>query len=151
VHRLLAIAALAPLCACAAERKLVILSEPPGALVRLDDAIVGTTPYELRFDAYGKRRVTLYKQGYRTATQLVDLDTPWFAIFPLDLVSEVLIPIGWKDIRTVDVALVPEGGQVTMPDLKPVLERAESLRLAEPSGPRPSTRPAPAQPPAKPD
>jgi hypothetical protein len=129
--------------ACAAERKLIITSDPPGALVRLDDTIVGSTPYEVAFDAYGTRRVTLYKQGYRTASRLVPIDSPWYATFPIDVISEVLIPIGWKDIRRVDIAMEQDAGPVTRPDLAAVLQRAESLRLAEPSGPRPSTIPPP--------
>ncbi len=136
--------------ACAAERKLIITSDPPGALVRLDDTIVGSTPYEVAFDAYGTRRVTLYKQGYRTASRLVPIAAPWYATFPIDIISEVLIPIGWKDIRRVDIAMEQDSGPVTRPDLAAVLQRAESLRLAEPSGPRPSTIPAPAPKPTPP-
>jgi len=132
--------------ACAAERRLIITSDPPGALVRLDDTIVGSTPYEVAFDAYGTRRITLYKQGYRTASKLVPIEAPWYATFPLDIISEVLIPIGWKDIRRVDIALEQDAGPVTRPDLAAVLQRAESLRLAEPSGPRPSTIPPPQKP-----
>ena len=129
--------------ACAAERKLIITSDPPGALVRLDDTIVGSTPYEIAFDHYGTRRVTLYKQGYRTASRLVPIESPWYATFPIDIVTEVLIPVGWKDIRRVDIAMEQDSGPVTRPDLAAVLQRAESLRLAEPSGPRPSTIPPP--------
>lgn len=125
---------------CAAERKLIVISEPPGALVRLDDTIVGTTPYETLFDAYGTRRVTLYRRGYRTQSERVVLEAPWYAVFPLDYISEVLVPIGWEDVHRVEITLEPEGGAVTMPDLTPVLERAESLRLAEPTGPRPLPR-----------
>ncbi len=143
-----AIAAFAPLLlwSCAAERKLVIVSDPPGALVRLDDTIVGTTPYEKAFDSYGTRRVTLYKRGFRTVSQPVPLDSPWYGMFPFDIFSEVILPLGWKDIHRVEIRMEPEGGPVTMPDLSAVLRRAESLRLAEPSGPRPSTLPEPPQP-----
>jgi hypothetical protein len=127
---------------CATDRKLLVTSTPPGALVRLDDTIVGSTPYEIAFDAYGTRRVTLYKQGYATTSQQVVIDSPWYLSFPLDLITEVLLPFGWKDHRHVEVAMVQDVGPVTRPDLAAVLQRAESLRLAEPSGPRPSTIPA---------
>jgi len=131
---------------CATQRKLVVTSTPPGALLRLDDTIVGSTPYEISYDAYGTRRITLYKQGYATASQQVVLDAPWYLSFPIDLVTEVLIPIGWKDIRSVEVPMERDVGPVTRPDLAAVLQRAESLRLAEPSGPRPSTIPLPPKP-----
>lgn len=146
--RNLAIAAVAcAVAGCATERKLIITSTPPGALVRLDDTVVGSTPYELAFDAYGTRRVTLYKQGYATASKQVVIDEPWYLTFPLDVVTEVLLPFGWEDIHRVDITMEQDVGPVTRPDLAAVLQRAESLRLAEPSGPRPSTLPPPPKPP----
>jgi hypothetical protein len=135
------------LAGCATERKLIITSTPPGALVRLDDTVVGSTPYEITFDAYGTRRVTLYKQGYATTSKRIEIEAPWHLSFPIDIFTEVLLPFGWKDIHRVDVAMAQDVGPVTRPDLTAVLQRAESLRLAEPSGPRPSTRPAPPPPP----
>jgi hypothetical protein len=134
------------LAGCATERKLIITSTPPGALVRLDDSVVGSTPYEVAFEAYGTRRITLYKQGFATTSQQISIESPWYLTFPVDIVTEVLLPFGWKDIRRVDIEMQQDVGPVTRPDLAAVLRRAESLRLAEPSGPRPSTLPAPASP-----
>ncbi|MBL8861349.1 MAG: PEGA domain-containing protein [Planctomycetes bacterium] len=139
-------AGLVGLAGCATDRRLIVTSTPPGALVRLDDTVVGSTPYEIPFDAYGVRRVTLYKQGFATASQQVVLDAPWYLAFPFDIVSEVLLPFGWKDVHRVDITLQQDTGPVTRPDLAAVLRRAESLRLAEPSGPRPSTIPPPPKP-----
>lgn len=131
--------ALAAACACfagcAAQRELVIRSEPPGAQVRLDDQIVGWTPYTTSFEAYGTRRVTLYRDGYRSASKLIELRPSWYGRFPFDILSEVVVPVGWKDRKFVDVTLEPESGEVTEPDLEAVLERAESLRMATPEGP----------------
>ncbi len=123
---------------CAVKRELVITSDPPGALVRLDDTVVGTTPYKARFEAYGTRRITLYHTGYRTLSQVEDIDPPWYGVFPLDVVSEILIPVGWHDRHEFDYHMEPESGTVTAPDLDQVLLRAEALRLAEPTGPRPT-------------
>jgi hypothetical protein len=124
---------------CAADRRLMVLSEPPGALVRLDNQLVGTTPYEAPFDSYGTRRLTLYKDGYLPHSRLLVLEPPWYARFPLDLFSEVLIPVGWRDWREERIALEPvREGEISAPDLEAVLRRAESLRLAEPEGPRPA-------------
>ncbi len=138
--------ALVTLAGCATERKLIVTSTPPGALVRLDDTVVGSTPYEIAFDAYGTRRITLYKQGYATTSQQMQIDAPWYLSFPFDIVTEVFLPIGWKDIRRVDIVMQQDLGPVTRPDLAAVLRRAESLRLAEPSGPRPSTVAPPPKP-----
>lgn len=120
---------------CAVRRELVIRSQPTGAQVRLDDQIVGWTPYTTSFEAYGTRRVTLYRVGYRSDTRLVELHPPWYGRFPFDIFSEVLVPVGWRDRHVVEISLEPEGGEVTEPDLDAVLERAESLRMATPEGP----------------
>lgn len=136
---------------CAAQRELVITSEPSGALVRLDDTVVGTTPYTTTFDAYGKRRVTLYLEGYRPRTQVFEMKPPWFAYFPIDVFSEVLFPFGWHDRHEVPLTLERESGAVTTPDLEAVLERAQALRYAEPTGPRPArVKPTPESTPAPP-
>lgn len=128
--------ALLALGACAPRRSLDIRSAPPGALVRLDDRIVGETPMRYEFDEYGVRRVTLYKDGYRPYTNVVKLRPPWYARFPLDYVSELLLPFGWRDRRQLEVALEEESGEVTLPDLQGVLDRAELFRLAGPDGPQ---------------
>jgi len=127
---------------CAAERKLVIRSEPEGAIVRLDNQVVGTTPYETNFDSYGTRRITLYKAGYLPYARVLKLEPPWYADFPADLLTEVIFPYGWSDVRIETCALQPvREGEISSPDLEAVLLRAESLRRAEPAGPRPSTVP----------
>ena len=144
-------------CACAAQRTLRIESDPPGALLRIDDRIVGVTPYTEEFFDYGTRRLTLYADGYHSTSRIVELDPPWYARFPIDILSEVIIPWGWKDPHTVRVSLEAVKGEVTVPDLNAVLERAQALRLAGPDGPsqlppRTSPRSAPTpRPPHAPD
>lgn len=120
---------------CAVKRELVITSNPSGAQVRLDDEIVGWTPYTTSFEAYGTRRVTLYHEGYHTHSRLVELLPPWYGRFPVDIFSEILIPVGWHDRHDVHIDLEPEGGEVTEPDLEAVLRNAESLRMGTPEGP----------------
>jgi len=117
-------------------KELVIDSDPPGAAVRLDQKMVGVTPYRTEFDAFGTRRVTLYRDGYRAWSGPVRLAEPWYARFPLDLFSEALWPFGWTYRKVVRVPLEPESGEVTQPDLEKVLERAEDLRKAGPEGPK---------------
>jgi hypothetical protein len=73
------------LAGCAARRELVINSVPPGALVRLDDTVVGTTPFETAFEAYGTRRVTLLQGRLPTQSMLVEIEPPWYGRFPLDI------------------------------------------------------------------
>jgi hypothetical protein len=132
---------LVTLCACQVQRELVITSQPPGAEVRVDGDPVGRTPVNVPFLHYGTRRVTFYLDGYLTQSQVIDIDPRWFNTFPLDLVSEVLVPIGWRDRRYIAAEMEHGSGALTLPDLESVLERAESLRRAGPEGPRPVETP----------
>lgn len=141
-----------PCFGCRAQRELRIRSEPPGAMVRVDDTVVGRTPLALPFEHYGVRHVSVYLEGFRTASRDVRLKTPWYSVFPLDLVSEVLLPFGWADSHVVEFELEPEVGYVSEVEFRDVLERAETLRRAGPAGPAvplpgaPPPAPAPAGP-----
>jgi hypothetical protein len=121
---------------CRAVRTLKITSEPEGAVVRLDDKTIGTTPVKVPFEYYGRRRVTLYKEGFRTHSEQIDLRAPWYGHFPLDIVSEVVLPFGWKDKRHLHVDLVAGSEEMSLPDLRSVFDRAEALRRAGPKGPQ---------------
>lgn len=125
-----------PLAGCRAQRTLVISSEPPGAEVRLDDEIVGETPLTKPFVHYGTRRLTLRKDGYLTWSSRVEVEAPWYGRFPWDLFSEVIFPIGWKDRHEYHVELEPGVEQISLPDLRTVLDRADALRRAGPDGPK---------------
>jgi len=103
--------------------------------VRIDDRAVGVTPIRLGFQHYGVRRVTLYKEGYRTHSQRIQLRAPWYARFPVDLFTEVLLPLGIDDHREYTVPLVPGEEMSNSPSLRSVIERANVLREAGPEGP----------------
>jgi hypothetical protein len=122
--------------ACRANRYLEITSTPPGAEVRLDDEAVGVTPVRVPFEHFGTRRVTFYLPGYRTTSRRIRLRAPWYARFPLDIVTEVLLPIGLRDRRKVHEVLVPGEAVMSLPSLRSVIERANALRLSGPEGPR---------------
>ncbi len=134
------------LCACAPVRELVVESDPPGAAVRLDGEYLGETPLVYPFEHFGVRRMTLYREGYRTTARLVALEAPWQARFPWDLFTEVLVPVGYRYVHRERIALEAEVGEVRRPDVEPVLARAERLRRGGVTGPRPDLpAPGPAQ------
>lgn len=122
---------------CAVRRELSVRSTPPGALVRVDDELVGLTPLTFRFEDYGSRLVTFYKEGYRTRSTRIRLRAPWYLRFPVDFVTELLLPFGWRDRREITLELTPESGVVADPDFQLVRARAERLRRAGPEGPGP--------------
>jgi len=148
----LALAAAAPGCV---QRRMTIRSNPPGALVYVDDYQIGTTPVSHDFVYYGTRKVRLVKDGYETLTVRQPFPVPWYEIFPLDFVSENLIPWEIRDERVVELAMQPAAA--TPPEL--VVARAEQVRLAagslppvtpQPAPPAGGPQPIPAPPPALP-
>lgn len=130
------------LVACSSERHLVVLSDPPGATVRVDNDVVGVTPLDHRFAHFGGRRLTLYLEGYLPEVRTVEVRAPWYATFPADLFTELLVPLGYRFVHTERFALRPETAQVSQPELEEVLGRAETLRRGGPTGPRPALPPA---------
>jgi len=130
------VAALA-LSACAARRELVITSAPEGAEVRIDGEPAGRTPLRVPFDDYGTRSFTFYLDGYVTDSQVVKIRPPWYGYFPFDIVTEVLLPIGWRDRHRIHSDLEPGTGAIPLPDLQSVIDRAMALRHAGPEGPPP--------------
>jgi len=132
----LLLACAAPLAAgCRAERTLRITSEPAAAGVWVDDTYRGTTPLELPFDHYGTRRITFRLSGHGTTSLRVPVEPPWYGRFPLDLFSEVLIPVGWRDEHFAHAVLREGEDELSMPMIRSVLDRAEALRRAGPRGP----------------
>jgi PEGA domain-containing protein len=121
---------------CRAKRYLEISTSPAGAEVRLDDEAVGVTPVKVPFEHYGTRRLTFYKAGYRTSARRIKLDPPWYGHFPLDIVTEVLLPFGWTDRRRVHQELVQGEEVMSLPSLRSVIERANALRQSGPEGPQ---------------
>jgi hypothetical protein len=136
---------------CRTHRYLEITSTPPGAEVRLDDESIGCTPLKVPFEHFGTRRVTYYLPGYRTYTRRIRLKPRWYARFPLDIVSEVLLPLGLRDRRRVHQDLVLGEEVMSLPSLRSVIERANALRLSGPEGPRDLPEAHPALVPSEPE
>lgn len=125
----LAIALLVLLPGCV-RRRLMVRSNPPGAMVYVDNQLIGTTPCATDFIYYGTREVRLVKPGFETLTVSQPIPTPWYEIPPLDFVSENLITKKIQDYRTVSYNLVP---QVIVPT-EQLLGRAAELRQSTQQG-----------------
>ncbi len=122
-------------------RRLAVRSNPPGALVFVDNQQIGTTPCSVDFTYYGTREIRLVKPGFETLTVNQPIPTPWYQIPPLDFVSENLVPSKIQDHRTVAFNLEP---QVIVPT-EQLLERANQLRQETEQGvPAPIIQAAPA-------
>jgi PEGA domain-containing protein len=113
------------------ERLISIRSEPSGAAVFIDGQRRGTTPHLEPYSFYGGREVTLAKKGYRTHRQLVELDAPWWQIFPFDLLTDVVIPFTITDRVDLEVVLEkePPAAEGLGDTLKRANEALEKSRL----------------------
>jgi hypothetical protein len=112
------------------QRRMTVRSNPPGALVYVDDYQIGTTPVSTDFIYYGTRKIRLVKDGYETLTVRQPFPLPWYQVFPLDFVTENLWPWEIRDERVVDLAMMPAA--MTPPE--EVVGRAEVARLSAGGG-----------------
>jgi len=123
------------------QRRMTIKSNPPGALVYVDDYQIGTTPVSTDFIYYGTRKIRLVKDGYETLTVRQPIPLPWYQIFPLDFVTENIWPGEIRDERVVDLSMLPAASVAP----EEVVARAQQLRAGNASLP-----PVPLPPPAAP-
>lgn len=90
------------------KRSIGVRSDPPGAMVYIDGLEVGRTPVDyVPFDFYGTREIALYKDGYLTERRLVKMRMPWYSHFPIDIFSEILLPLHLRDQRQYYFAMTP--------------------------------------------
>ena len=119
---------------------MTIRSNPPGALVYVDDQPIGVTPVSSAYTYYATRDIRLIKDGFQTQTVKQRFRAPWYQFPPLDFISENLWPFEIRDERTVDVELMP---QQIVPNNE-LVQRAEALRGSARQGyatPLPNTVP----------
>lgn len=105
------------------ERKLIINSEPEGALVYLNGEEVGRTPMEYDFTWYSDYDVTLRKEGYETLKTHRSLKPPLKMWIPFDLFTEMM---GGKDRQSWTFTMEPT--PETSADAQALFSRAAELR-----------------------
>ncbi len=121
-----AVLALSALAGCV-ERELTITSEPSGALVYLSEVEVGRTPLTVPFTWYGDYEVILRREGYETLKTHTEIDAPLYDTFPIDFVSQALVPWTYHYRVSRHFELSP---QTPIPDdvlIQNALELRESL------------------------
>jgi len=78
-------------------RQLTIKTDPPEALVFLNDEEIGLSPVTVSFNWYGDYSVRVSKLGYETLNTHRLLKPPWYDGFPFDFIASFC----WPE-RTVD-------------------------------------------------
>lgn len=108
------------------ERLVAVRTEPPGAAVYLDDEKVGETPCEVEYVWYGERELVVELQGHRSVRETLALRPPWWQFFPLDFITDVLVPFTITDRVEVEYTLQRE--RASEEEVESILERADELR-----------------------
>ena len=101
-------------------RTLDVQSDPPGALVLLNDREVGRTPFRRDFTWYGPYDVVVRKDGYRSLKTTADVIAPFWQWVPFDAITDFL-PL--HDEQPLRFKLVPD----TVDNPASVLARGESF------------------------
>jgi hypothetical protein len=107
------------------ERILTVQTNPPGALVELNNQEMGRTPVSKDFTWYGVYDITIRLDDYRTLKTAGKVYAPIYEWIPIDLITE-LLPFPFKDHHTLNYTLVLEP-----PSSQPspgILDRATELR-----------------------
>lgn len=117
------------LCSCV-RRRMTVRSNPPGALVYIDDQEIGKTPVSTSYTYYGTRKIRLVRDGYETQTVMQKVSPPWYQYPPLDFFSENIYPGELRDERVFDFEMVPQ----EMVPREELLGRADDLRSATLAG-----------------
>ena len=87
-------------------RSLTIRTDPPGALVYVNDQLKGESPVTYDFVWYGWYRVLLRKDGYERLDDHKFLRAPVYLWMPFDFFME-LLPVPVRDARTWSYTLSP--------------------------------------------
>jgi PEGA domain-containing protein len=124
-----ALAAAALLASCV-ERKMVIRSDPQGAMISLDGEDTELrTPAEIPFDFGGTRAVTLIAPGHRVKETTAELEDPWFTYFPLDVVAEFAWPGTIEDVQVFDYTLEPYAADISVAEQSRLRQKLAELKL----------------------
>jgi len=106
------------------KRTLSINTQPPAALVYLNDQEVGRTPVSVPFTWYGDYDIIIRKEGYQTLQTHKRIHPPWYQVPPFDFMAEVLSPVTYHDRHELEYALEPR----QYPTTQQLLEQASSFR-----------------------
>lgn len=122
--RYLGAAACAALLSGCVERRFVVSTDPPGAVVLCNAQPIGASPADNHFTYYGAYTFTLIKEGYETRQVTQNIPAPWYQYPLIDFISENLIPWPIQDVRRFEFPLEPR--RIVNPDQ--LLNEAQNLR-----------------------
>jgi len=115
------------------QRTITVESEPPGAVVWLNDNEIGRTPTTVPFTWYGTYSVRLEKEGHEPLITTAKVRAPVYQWILIDLPFETIIPGTRHDDHFFRYTLKP--AKPADPDA--IRQRAEQMRSESKKPPRP--------------
>ena len=106
------------------QRRLIVRSQPEGALVTIDNQSAGRTPVPVPYTYAGTREIQLEKDGYKTIKVRERIRPKWYDTFPLSFFSNNLALREIRDERVLDFQMEPR----TQVQENQLLDRANDLR-----------------------
>jgi len=105
-------------------RTMTITTEPPGALIYLNDQEIGRSEVTTDFLWYGDYDVVIRKEGFETLETHWLVKPPWYQYPPIDFFAEVLWPTRIHDRHDRHFVLNPRN----LPSTQEVIDRAIETR-----------------------
>lgn len=105
-------------------RTITITTEPPQALIYLNDQEIGRSATTIDFLWYGDYDVIIRKEGYKTLKTNWEIKPPWYQVMPLDFFAEVLWPGHIHDTHSRHFVLDP----AQQPTQEELVKRAKETR-----------------------
>ena len=129
------------------ERRFVVETNVPGAAISVNNAAIGPSPADSRWDYAGKYEFKVVAQGYEPLTRIENVRAKWYDYPPLDFIFEALWPFHIEDVRRYRFELVP-ATQIRTDELLDAANglRAQGQSLPAPKYPDPPPKPAPGKP-----
>lgn len=92
------------------ERRMTIVSDPPGAMVSINNVEIGAAPVDVPshlFIDYGDYDIKLVLDRYEPLLVKQAVPPPWYEYFPLEFFSENIVPWTIRDKRQLAYQLTP--------------------------------------------
>lgn len=89
------------------ERRFVVQSNVPGALVTVNNQPVGPSPADVRWDYTGLYEFRAVAQGYEPVVHRARIRPKWYEYPGLDFFFEAIWPFHIEDVRRIDLELQP--------------------------------------------
>ncbi len=106
------------------ERKLLLRSDPPGAVIDLNGQPAGLTPTDVPFLTYGSFEIVAHAPGYQRLRTTAEVEPPWWQHMPFDFFAESVWPFTLTDTHPIELELEP----FSLADEEGLDAREETLR-----------------------